>query len=50
MKVTEIIGQTGIKVIRDVLISGGSNSGGSVIDLLGIKLLENWQKDKMVEG
>lgn len=50
MKVTEIIGQSGIKVIPDVLISGGSNGGGSVIDLLGIKLLENWQKDKMVDG
>lgn len=47
MKVAEIIGEKGVKIIPDVLITGGSEgNGGSVIDLLGLKLLENWGKDK----
>ncbi len=47
MKVAEIIGEKGVKIIPDVLITGGSDGGGgSVIDLLGLKLLESWGKDK----
>jgi uncharacterized membrane protein YqiK len=47
MKVAEIIGEKGVKIIPDVLITGGSGEGGShVIDLLGLKLLESWGKDK----
>ena len=47
MKVAEIIGEKGVKIIPDVLITGGGEGGGSnVIDLLGLKLLENWGKDK----
>lgn len=50
MKVTETIGQNGIKIIPDVLIAGGGESGGgSVMDLLGLKLLESWGKDKKGE-
>jgi uncharacterized membrane protein YqiK len=47
MKVTETIGKEGIKIIPDVLIAGGgTEGGGSVMDLLGLKLLESWGKDK----
>ncbi len=47
MKVAEIIGKEGVKIIPDVLITGGGEGGGSsVIDLLGLKLLENWGKNK----
>lgn len=47
MKVAEIIGEKGVKIIPDVLITGGGDGGGgSVIDLLGLKLLESWGKDK----
>ena len=48
MKVAEIIGEKGVKIIPDVLITGGGEkgSGGNVIDLLGLKLLESWGKDK----
>ena len=40
LKVMEIIGKEGVKIIPDVLIAGGE--GASVIDLLGVKLLEQW--------
>ena len=47
MKVAEIIGEKGVKIIPDVLITGGDGGkGGGVIDLLGLKLLESWGKDK----
>ena len=48
MKVAEIIGEKGVKIIPDVLITGGGDGskGGGVIDLLGLKLLESWGKDK----
>ncbi len=50
MKVTDSIGQNGIKIMPDVLIAGGgTEGGGSVMDLLGLKLLESWGKDKKVE-
>jgi uncharacterized membrane protein YqiK len=50
MKVAEIIGEKGVKIIPDVLIAGGGEGGGgSVMDLLGLKLLESWGKDKVVE-
>jgi uncharacterized membrane protein YqiK len=49
MKVAEIIGEKGVKIIPDVLIAGGGEGGGgSVMDLLGLKLLESWGKDKVV--
>ena len=51
MKVAEIIGEKGVKIIPDVLITGGGDGskGGGVIDLLGLKLLESWGKDKVNE-
>jgi uncharacterized membrane protein YqiK len=49
MKVAEIIGEKGVKIIPEVLIAGGGEGGGagSVMDLLGLKLLESWGKDKV---
>jgi hypothetical protein len=44
MKVAEIVGEKGVKIIPDVLIAGGENGGGNVMDLLGLKLLESWGK------
>ncbi|MCC6460659.1 MAG: flotillin family protein [Saprospiraceae bacterium] len=44
LKIMEVIGAQGVKIIPDVLIAGGE-SGASVVDLLGVKLLEQWQKD-----
>jgi uncharacterized membrane protein YqiK len=44
MKVTESIGKEGVKIIPDVLITGAGEGNSSVIDLLGLKLLENWKK------
>ena len=49
LKVMEVIGKEGVKIIPDVLIAGGE--GASVIDLLGVKLLEQWGKTgKMPEA
>jgi uncharacterized membrane protein YqiK len=45
LKIMEVIGKEGVKIIPDVLIAGGQQGAGSVVDLLGIKLLEQWQKD-----
>jgi len=42
LKVMEVIGKEGVKIIPDVLIAGGE--GASVVDLLGVKLLEQWGK------
>ncbi len=39
-KITEEIGKGNIKVIPDVLISGGNGSEGGISGLLGIKLME----------
>ena len=50
LKIMEVIGKEGVKIIPDVLIAGGEG-GSSIVDLLGIKLLEQWQKDgKLPEG
>ena len=46
MKIAEIIGKEGVKIIPDTLIVGNGgegNSGGGIVDLLGLKLLENWK-------
>ncbi|HND89353.1 MAG TPA: SPFH domain-containing protein, partial [Saprospiraceae bacterium] len=49
LKVMEVIGKEGVKIIPDVLIAGGE--GASVIDLLGVKMLEQWGKTgKLPEG
>lgn len=51
MKIAEIIGKEGVKIMPDVLIAGGEG-GGQIVDLLGLKMLENWQKngDKLPEA
>lgn len=50
LKIMEVIGKEGVKIIPDVLIAGGEG-GSSIVDLLGIKLLEQWKKDgKLPEG
>ena len=50
LKIMEVIGKEGVKIIPDILIAGGEG-GSSIVDLLGIKLLEQWKKDgKLPEG
>jgi uncharacterized membrane protein YqiK len=44
-KITEEIGKNGIKIIPDVLITGGEN-GGPISGLLGLELLKKIQIDK----
>jgi uncharacterized membrane protein YqiK len=43
LKIMEVIGKEGVKIIPDVLIAGGEG-GSSVVDLLGIRMLEQWGK------
>jgi uncharacterized membrane protein YqiK len=53
MKIMEVIGKEGVKIIPDVLITGGgegSGSGSSIVDLMGIKLLDQWKKDEKTSG
>ncbi len=44
-KITEEIGKGNIKVIPDVLITGGSGSEGGISGLLGMKLMEMMDSD-----
>ncbi|MEO0044622.1 MAG: hypothetical protein RL329_4071 [Bacteroidota bacterium] len=47
LKIAEIIGKEHIKIIPDILInSGGASGGSSIVDLLGVKMLENWKKEE----
>ena len=45
-KITEEIGRNGIKVIPEVLISGGAGTDGPMSGLLGMKLMEMMDADK----
>jgi uncharacterized membrane protein YqiK len=45
-KVTEEIGKNGIKIIPDLLISGGGGTDGSLNGLLGMQLMKMIGKDK----
>ncbi len=45
LKIMEVIGKEGVKIIPDVLIAGGGEGGSSIVDLLGIRMLEQWKKD-----
>jgi uncharacterized membrane protein YqiK len=47
-KITEEIGKNGIKIIPDVLITGGEN-GGPISGLLGLELLKKIQIDNKSE-
>jgi uncharacterized membrane protein YqiK len=50
LKIAEIIGKERVKIIPDILInSGGAGGGSSIVDLLGVKMLENWKKDDKKE-
>jgi uncharacterized membrane protein YqiK len=48
LKIMEVIGKEGVKIIPDVLIAGGGENASSIVDLLGIKLLEQWKKEGKV--
>lgn len=49
LKIMEVIGKDGVKIIPDTLIMG--SEGASVIDLMGLKLIEDWNKNgKKPEG
>jgi uncharacterized membrane protein YqiK len=51
LKIMEVIGKEGVKIIPDTLIMGGGGQGASVIDLMGLKLIEEWNKSgKLPEG
>ena len=51
LKIMEVIGKEGVKIIPDTLIMGGGGQGASVIDLMGLKLIEEWSKTgKLPEG
>jgi uncharacterized membrane protein YqiK len=51
LKIMEVIGKEGVKIIPDTLIMGGNGQGASVIDLMGLKLIEEWNKTgKMPEA
>jgi uncharacterized membrane protein YqiK len=50
LKIAEIIGKERVKIIPDILInSGGAGGGSSIVDLLGVKMLENWKKEDKKE-
>jgi uncharacterized membrane protein YqiK len=50
-KITEEIGKNGIKIIPDVLITGGDGSNGPISGLLGMELLKQIQeKNKPSQG
>jgi uncharacterized membrane protein YqiK len=52
LKIMEVIGKDGVKIIPDVLITGngdGSGGGSSIVDLMGIKLLDQWKKGEKVD-
>jgi hypothetical protein len=44
LKVTEMIGQNGIKIIPEILIQGGDGSNGPISGLLGMELLKQIQE------
>ena len=43
-KVTEMIGQNGIKIIPEILITGGDSANGAISGLMGIELLKQIQE------
>jgi len=48
-KITEEIGKNGIKIIPEILISGGNDGGGAISGLLGMELLNQIrQRDEKV--
>ena len=49
MRITEEIGKGSIKIIPEILITGGEGSGGSINALIGVELLEYIQNKKKPE-
>lgn len=49
LKVTEMIGTNGIKIIPDILIQGDGGSNGPISGLLGMELLKQIQENKKPE-
>jgi uncharacterized membrane protein YqiK len=48
-KITEEIGKNGIKIIPEILITGGNDGGGAISGLLGMELLNQIrQRDEKV--
>jgi uncharacterized membrane protein YqiK len=45
-KVTEMIGQNGIKIIPEILIQGGEGTNGSISGLLGMEMLNQIRDNK----
>ena len=45
-KVTEMIGQNGIKIIPEILIQGGEGTNGSISGLLGMEMLNQIRENK----
>jgi uncharacterized membrane protein YqiK len=45
-KVTEMIGQNGIKIIPEILIQGGDGTNGSISGLLGMEMLNQIRDNK----
>lgn len=48
-KITEEIGSKQIKVIPDIIISGGNNTDGSMSGLMGLKLMEMMNEKKQAD-
>jgi uncharacterized membrane protein YqiK len=46
LKVTEEIGKNGIKIIPEILITGGDNTNGSISGLLGMEMLNQIRENK----
>ncbi len=44
LKIMEVIGREGVRIIPDTLIMGAGGQGASVIDLMGLRLIEEWNK------
>ncbi|MBV4360228.1 SPFH domain-containing protein [Pinibacter aurantiacus] len=49
-KITEEIGKGNIKIIPDLIVSGGNGSDGSLSGLMGLQLLQMIKENKQTEG
>lgn len=49
-KITEEIGKGNIKIIPDLIVSGGNGSDGSLSGLMGLQLLQMLKDNKQAEG
>jgi uncharacterized membrane protein YqiK len=49
LKVMEAIGNNNVKIIPDVLINGGGSGSSSIVDLIGLKLLDSWKGEAKTE-